>query len=79
MAEVNETAEKERSGDDVMNLLKTIYDNMNKGFDELRGVINKGFDRMDKQLDKGFDMMKKHLNEIDKKWGGDRYLSLIHI
>ena len=47
MAEVNETAEKERSLDDVMNLLKTMYDNMNKGFDnmnkgfnELRGVMN---------------------------------------
>ena len=48
MAEVNETAEKGCSTNDVMNLLKTIYDNMNKGFD----MMDKHFDEMDKKWDK---------------------------
>ena len=37
-----------RQTNDVMNLLKMIYDNMNKGFD----MMDKHFDEMDKKWDK---------------------------
>ena len=56
--------EKERSGEDVMNLLKTIYDNMNKGFE----MMNKHFDNMNKRFDERDKIWDKILRkpETDK-------------
>ena len=63
MADVRETEEKGRSMADVMNLVKTMFNEMNKGFNELRGVINKRFEESDVKWDQLIDSTKQRNND----------------
>ena len=78
MADVRETVDKKYSWDDVLNLLKTIDDNREKRFKELRGVIKKSFDEIKTVLDEGaevidtgFNKLKDVLDKQNGKWGVD--------